>query len=993
MKCPKCKREIDDNTIKCPHCQTKIGSLCKFCGSYNPITAAVCSSCKSELLKKCPECNSLNLPEAAHCRKCGYKFMQAEDENEELNKYVEEAQPEIKAENQAISQQKAKNLLVQYIKDDNVKVISISGESGIGKNLILRFAANDLKSYKFVWLIGKCTQITQLTPMGFIQDLLLTFFNVNNYCIDTLLLKKNAIKFFKQDFPTLSNSEVLDLLNFLYPEKTDYYENIYLNKEKYINIFIKVFKTIIAQIKVLVVIDNFENMDSTSYELLKRLIEFEDVRTNCKFIFTYSEHTPVRGVFPCSHFKDTAYKDITIAPLKKVQIDAFLLQYDELEFSTAMKDALFKISNGNPSVIEQSLNLMMDYKRLGIEPKLLSNIDLIINKRLEILKKEDDMAYRILIACAILGVKFYPAALERLYNIGGEYLKLILSKLVKLNYIIPVSNLSFEFKSSKIWSLILSNVKRSIDYDDVNQNMFNLFIGYKLSTSAALAFLAQNMDMREEAFAIWTQIMKYASYIGDVSIYLVSQKQALQLSDMINLTNADIVKRNIYTRLGKLLEKINPELAMEYLPKALELIKEEDIYQRIELLGYLASCAMKAGNYYGAVECTDAVLDLVPAENELERALIKTRKVKALLKIGNCGQILNLIDNEILPVLNKYLNKKGGNKNISQECLFTNWLDIHFDLAEALIWSANNRGLEVIRFIFDTLEKNNIQNHNLQFKCQLLLAMANSIRGSISASEEILDDTLNRHELDSIDDKLMSLWNFINVINKFLTHKFTGITEELFQAVTFANNAGDSFTKNILKTLLAKYLQECGENKKALEILEEQVSYFAKEKIATGVLLTWYLIADTKLITKGSQFALDVASKALDVACGINVNNYYFIVLFNKLIGEIYLSKGDFESAKMYIEKGIVIAKQFEMDDLLVRLYILYGKYYQEQAIPKTQSRVGFITKAIKMFQAARDKSELIENPYLNKLVKEAFSVLISFCKLNGITLKKSEKK
>ena len=411
MKCPKCKKEIEDNTIKCPHCNTKIGSLCKFCGAYNPITASVCLSCKSELLKHCPECNSLNLPEASVCRKCGYKFIRPEDEDAELNKYVEEIEPLIKNESKAVSQQKAKNLLVQAIKDDNVKIISISGESGIGKNLILRFAANELKSYKFVWLLGKCTQITQLTPMGFIQDVLLTFFNVNNYCVDTLLLRKNAAKFFKQDFPTLSHNEILDLLNFLYPEKTDYFENIYINREKYINIFLKVFKTIISQIKVLFVIDNFENMDSASYELLKRLLELEETRTNCKFIFTYIEPTPVRGIFSSILLKDNAYRDITIAPLKKVQIDAFLLQYNELEFSGAMKEALFKISSGNPSVIEQALNLMMDYKRLGLEPKFLSNIDLIINKRLEILKKEDSMVYKVLIACAILGVKFYPAVL------------------------------------------------------------------------------------------------------------------------------------------------------------------------------------------------------------------------------------------------------------------------------------------------------------------------------------------------------------------------------------------------------------------------------------------------------------------------------------------------------------------------------------------------------------------------------------------------------
>ncbi len=989
MKCPKCKKEIEEKTLKCPHCKTKIGTLCRFCGAYNQITSTVCSSCKAELLKRCPSCNALNKPEAITCRKCEHTFVQKEDENEELNQYIKDAW-EIKPEQDAVSQQAAKNMLQKAIKNDDIRVISISGESGIGKNLIINITANDLKGYKFIWLVGKCTQITQLAPMGFIQDLLLTFFNINNYCNDTLLLKRNAMKFFKQDFTTLSHNEILDLLNFLYPEKTDYYENVYVNKEKHINILLKVFKTIISQVKVLFVIDNFENMDGMSYEFLKRLIEIEEIRNNCKFIFTYTEPTPVQGIFNSPHYTDTSFVDITIAPLKKVQLDAFLLQYNELNFSTAMKDALYKISKGNPSIIEQALNLMIDYQRLNLEPKLLSNIDLIVSTRLEILKKEDIMLYHILIACAILGVKFYPAVLENLFNIGSEYLKLILSRLVKLNFISPIGNLSFEFKSHKIWSLILTNVKQTGDYDEINRHLYNILINYKLSTTATLGFLAQNLNMKQEAIAYWTQIMKEASYIGDISIYIISQKQTLQLLDTVNIANKEIIRRNIYTRLGKILTKVDPETAVEYLPKALELIPDTEIFQKIELLGYLNSCAMDVGNYYGAAECVDTALTMIPPENELERALIKTRKVKALLKIGNCGQIINLIDNEIKPILTRELNKRIPSKNFTQECIFENWLLLQFDLAEALIWSGNNRSYEVIKFIFDTLERNNIQDENLQFKAQLLLALINSIQGNTGATEEILNESLNRFELDIIDEHLISLWNLVNIINRFLSHKYEKMTEELFQAVTFANNIGDEFTKNILKTLLARVMKENNENKKALEILEEQVAYFAKEKIATGVLLAWWLIAGTKLITKGSQFALDVATKALDVATGVNVNNHYFIVLFHKLIAEIYLSKGDFEATKMYIEKGLIIAKQYDMKDLIARLYILYGKYYEELAIPKTKGRSEYITNAIKMFQMARDKADVLENPYLQKSVKDAFNVLVSFCKLNGITLKKN---
>ena len=222
MQCPKCKKEIEENSLKCKFCNTKIASICKDCGAYNLLTATECSNCHRVLLKICPECGAANIPEAKACRKCGFEFVKPQPK---FN-----PKPEYSAEKN--SQQKVKARLLDAVKDYEARIISISGESGCGKNLVLRSAISELKNAKLIWLAGTCTQVTQLSPFGYFQDLLLTFFNINNFCPDTLQLKKNSIKFFKQDFPTLSNQEILDLLNFLYPESLDKYENIYFNKAK-----------------------------------------------------------------------------------------------------------------------------------------------------------------------------------------------------------------------------------------------------------------------------------------------------------------------------------------------------------------------------------------------------------------------------------------------------------------------------------------------------------------------------------------------------------------------------------------------------------------------------------------------------------------------------------------------------------------------------------------------------------------------------------------
>ena len=262
-------------------------------------------------------------------------------------------------------------------------------------------------------------------------------------------------------------------------------------------------------------------------------------------------------------------------------------------------------------------------------------------------------------------------------------------------------------------------------------------------------------------------------------------------------------------------------------------------------------------------------------------------------------------------------------------------MNVYFDYAEALAFQGDNKTFDIIQNIYDILDKNKSTEPHLLCRANLLLALANTIKGDLKLSNKILDDMLKEYTLDSMDSFIVSRWNFIDILNKFLDKNYNTLHTELFNVTAYANNINDNFTKNILKTILAKILKDSNQTKKALEILEEQVAYFAKEKVATGVLLSWYLIAEIKLITSGTQFALDIANKALDIAQSPNINNYYFICLFNKLIGEIYLAKQDFESSKIYLEKSAVIAKRFDLQYLQIKIYLQCARLYQELALPK----------------------------------------------------------
>lgn len=1012
MICPKCKNQIPEKTLKCNNCGARIASLCKKCNAYNPIYNLNCVNCKNELLKICPSCKGVNIPSAQNCRKCNYSFLPktenelaqqisveisepTEDPKNTTHDIKEEQKEEEEKETLTLdysaelySQQMAKKILVEGIHSNNKKVISLSGAKGIGKTIVLKSALHDLKDYGIIWLLGECSAITQISPCGLIQDILLTFFNVANFCTDGLKLKKESQKFFQSEFPALTNEEIFNLLNLLYPTNPDYFENILENKDKTFTLLKKVFNTIAENNQTVFVIENLDFIDGFSYEFFHHLLNSEFSSKQIKFLLTYNEKRPAQGYLYNDKLKDDAYLDISLSNFDRSQMNSFIDQYFQPEeCPESVKTQLFSLSGGNPAVLEQFVSLLFDYKSqnnsFGI--KFPTNFDNVVKMRLEFLK-ENELAYKILSLAVVQGIKFSHIIINQILKLGGAQFIETIELLQKLNFIVPVSEHYYAFKNSALWASVFEIIKEQENFSALNNSLFAALSIYTLSSHSIMAVIAQNIDQNLSALNFWTDNTKLASYIGDTNLYAISQKQCLILIDKLDKDNS-FVKDNIHERLGKLLSKSNSKEAIEYLPNAILIAKKQgDTLKEIELTGYLASCCINLGNYYGTIECINSVIEKIDEDFDLEIAMLKARKLDALLNIGNSGEIINLADNEILPIFDKYIDSKP-HKNISIQSLYKTWLQTYLILANALIFQGNNRSFEVLSTLFELFRKNNFDDKLFICKAKLALAFANTIKGDIEASEEILTDIIKVYKTDIMDNEAISRWNLINIINNFTHKKYSGLKEELFQVVTFANNINDNFTKNILKTLLGKLFKDEENAKQALGIYSEQITYFSKEKNAIGALLCWYLIAEAKLIVEGPEKSLEVSQKALDVAQSPKINNYLFIALYNKIIAEAFMVQSDYESARVHIEKAIMIARKFELLNLMADLYLLYGKHLQDIALVKTEAQGDYVVNASKMYKKASMIAKGIKNSHIMTKIEKSVAVLNSFCQLNGITL------
>lgn len=983
MKCPVCKKTIPDNTLKCPYCKARTGLVCKNCNTVNSIFDFKCKNCGTEILKLCPNCNSVNFPNATRCRKCG--FLLKKQKIQENN---------IKLENPSnlVSQKSAKNILVRGINSRDKKIFSLSGEKGVGKTVVLKAIMNDCKNYS--WLCGKCTPITQITPGGLIQDMLLNIFNLPNFCLYNSQFKKDSSRFFKNEFPELSGREISDLINFLYPNKDGTFEDIVANKNNTFEFLNKIFDKITIAGKFVIVVDNFDFIDGFSYEFLSKFLRKENIWSKLKFLMLYNEPKPAKGYF---YFPDNnderVYLDVGIAPLeygqirmllehKTSKIDGFpqLNQYELQE--------IYNISKGNPSYINHALDFCFDCQLSGNDFQLATTFTALLEFRLGLLAHINPIAYDILLGSAIIGDKINMNLVKEIFEVDDKTFLDIMIYLKKMDYITPVNDIYCEFSSLLLWETILKTAKNDVNYSDINKKIFKHLTGFNLNSHAILGIIAQNLKQPQLSLEIWTKNTRLASYVGDLNLYAISQKQSLALINEFDETQTLKIRYNISERLGKLLANSNPTEAIEYLPDAISNAQAVgDSPKEVELLAYLASCCRKTGNYFGEVECVDTVLKKVRPENKLEIALLKTTKLNALLNIGNCGQIINMVDTEIMPVLDAYFGKKPSLKDKNFGFLYETWLKTYLVLANALVMQGNDRSFEILTILFDIIERNQIQDDLFICKCKITLAFANTMKGNFKASEQMLEDVLKAYRGNTMDNETILRWNFINIVNNFFKKKYDGIQEDLFQIVTFANNNGDNFTKNILKTLLGKVFKDNENTKQAIEIYNDQIAYFAKEKMAVGALLTWFLIADATLNTEGPQSAMEIAEQALEVAQNPKINSYFFVVLLKMVIAKCAITTADFGTAKMHLENAISIAKKFNMNDLLSRLYILYGKYFQELGLVKSEEQTEYLQTAEKMYKLSEELVAKTNNTYVLKELKQSSKTLATFCVMNNIKI------
>lgn len=992
MKCPVCKKEVPQESVICPECKARIGLVCYKCKTVNRLNTLRCKKCDAEILRLCPVCRTINLPTAEYCRKCNEQLGPA------VNTTVSSPLP---APEKVAPQAKIKptqpeiiELIYNAVVENEKSIISLSAQKGMGKDYVVDKVVERLGGTTYFVLKGTCTPVSQLTPGGYIQDVLMSMLGLPNFCINNEQFQKDAVKYFKNEFAEFSNDEVKMLINLLYPHITGDYEDILAAKTRTFNLITKVFAHIFKMKKILFVINNFDFIDALSFEFFNNFIRIDDIFQHVKILMTYSDVRPAQAYFYLEEEKaGDIYLNLQLAPMTAIEAVGLFKQTDGINriLPDVEKKELYKKSKGNPAYMEQAIAYKQDCIQYELDYRLPDSFAELLHKRLEILKIRTPLAFNILMCASVLGKKINTNLIKEVFDLNDDVFENTAKFLLKKGFITPVNECFLEFKSSFVWENILATAKKEPNFIEINKKLYSILKVFTLSSNTLMAIILQNLKNNYEAFNVWTNNVKLCSFIGDVNLYIISQKQCLALLNEFDDKDTINIRFNIEERLGKILTQYKPDDAVDFLPDAISNANGVgDSIKEIELLGYLTNSCQKSGRYYGVVESVDRVLVKLDSAKVLEAALVKASKLDALLNIGNCGEVINLIQNEIMPVFNSYLSGVYKRKDISYELLHETWLKTYLILANAYILQGNNKAFEITAVLFNVIERGQVSDANFIIKCHLAFAFASTVCGDYVTSNKHLQEIMDACTEKAMSNENILRWNFINMVNRFLNKEYEHIQEDLFEIVAFANNNFDNFTKNVMKTLLGKVLVDNNQISRGLEIYNEQLAYFSEEKIALGALLSWYLISDSIMNVEGPDKAIEIASKALEVAKNPKIDNYFFTICLHTVLTKAYMIKEDFDTARIYLETALKISTDYELHDMTARLYILYGKFYQEVGLKDSPKQREYLKMADVMYERALKSIRKTQNNYLFREHSKAEKVLKSFCELKNINIKKN---
>ncbi len=247
-----------------------------------------------------------------------------------------------------------------------IKGISVNAPRGAGKSFLLEKLYKKLEESDVLVLKGQCSALTQITPLGLLQDILLSLFNLSFVPSKYEKRVKELRNTLQKHLSFMSEKEGFDpkkievLINLVYPVGEDYYENILSNKQKTFSDIKDVLEALRGESKLVLIIDDFDLIDETSFEFLKYLTNKDFFTQGAKFLLTYRNQHSLNMYINSDKLSKNTALNINLASNEIDDIKEYIkLRLGSFEvLPSKISNQIILNSQGNFAYIEQVIEYL-----------------------------------------------------------------------------------------------------------------------------------------------------------------------------------------------------------------------------------------------------------------------------------------------------------------------------------------------------------------------------------------------------------------------------------------------------------------------------------------------------------------------------------------------------------------------------------------------------------------------------------------------------------
>ena len=742
-----------------------------------------------------------------------------------------------------------------------------------------------------------CYDEMKYSPYSFFRDLVSAIFE---YTVSQKLFSNNDFSMFKNVDP---DGMVKDLIT-LHSRDVD-------NAEDTRYVYFDIFLTLLQAIpNTLIFIENFEKIDSSSYDVLKYLFEAFD-QLEISYLISYEKGF---SLHKDAHFLLTRenYTEITLKPTpfeKMIEENKYYYRniLDNFYFQRIAKyscGSILFIDIAIQYLIESEIFVAKDDCIEMINPKTIiipSTLERLMKRRLNLLK-DDPEALKFLTSVVLLGTRIDVATIE---SLGFENVTEIIDKLTQMGYVYFYNNCMY-FPNYNLLRACILEVIAPVTLRDLANELFVKVFNYNMP-SPVKAYLYDLLGDTEYERAEWESLAQVNLSLGDFSAYLNCTQKILELLDKNadpNSQNAiEEYKLQLYENISNNLYDYVPDKTSDIAEITLKnLEKAKDAEKTIKLCNKMIQGNLITGNYTHALELTHKVLSLLPPSSLSPDApnynsyffLMSLVHIQILFNIGALNDCME-VGFKVLNVVSENSIAKLKPEYISEEEFRLLLVDAigYVALANVLMLAGNVQDfLKIVREDFKDVPKS----------YDIFIALQDMIHG-YAPSVQVQEIAPN--------DKFTGV--IIHLMNAFLDFNgdYIRFAEEIYKAKILAKVNALHQLELFADLFIGVAYMNIASYQKADYIIYKIIKTTNNNGMTTLLYVAWYMMSELKLKLHKYETAYGIVNNSLIQLEKSNLTTEYLLMLFKYNMFKVLMYQKQFDKAEICIEQAKYLAAKY----------------------------------------------------------------------------------